>query len=89
MPQIYKRFKLLCAEYKGIQAVQLIVPCVLNNAQIIEFTVKLEKRFKRTIKLECVVDPSILGGFIATAGHFRIDGSVKNQLTRLVETLTA
>ena len=43
----------------------------------------LEKRLKRKIELEIVVDTSLIGGLRAQVGDFLLDGSIKTELDRL------
>jgi F-type H+-transporting ATPase subunit delta len=49
---------------------------------------KLTERFQRQVKLEIIIDESLLGGAIIQAGDVVIDGSVKGQLIRLATTLS-
>jgi F-type H+-transporting ATPase subunit delta len=45
--------------------------------------VKLEKLFKYKIIFNKIIDPSIIGGFVAETGSMQIDGSIKHNLIRL------
>jgi F-type H+-transporting ATPase subunit delta len=48
----------------------------------------LTKRIQREVTLKCEVDPAILGGAIIHMGDRVIDGSVRGQLSRLLQNLT-
>ena len=60
----------------------------LNAAQRAELASSLEKRLKRSVRLNCAVDPALLGGAVLRAGDLVIDGSVRARLERLSHELT-
>ena len=47
----------------------------------------LEKRLGRTIRLECAVDASLLGGMIVTVDGKVMDGSLKHKLHEIKEVM--
>ena len=47
----------------------------------------LEKRTGRTIRLECRVDESLLGGLVVTLGGEVLDGSLKHRLKEIREVM--
>ena len=49
----------------------------------------LEARFKRKVRVQSAVDPSLIGGAVVRAGDLTIDGSVKARLASLAHDLTA
>ena len=59
------------------------VPLDKNHQQ--KLTDKLSQVLKHQVSLRCKVDENILGGAIVRAGDKVIDGSVRGQLTRLLE----
>ena len=59
----------------------------LSNADIAKIQASLEKRYGRTVKLNCSVDPSLMAGLVIKAGDEVIDASVRNKLNRLAEAL--
>jgi F-type H+-transporting ATPase subunit delta len=68
--------------------VQLVSAVQLDEAQRQRMSEALTKRFKRTIRLHCEIDPSLVGGAIVRAGDFVIDGSLKARLERLAGAVT-
>lgn len=48
---------------------------------------KLEQRLGRTIRLECSVDPTLLGGLIVRADGRIMDGSLKHRLQEIKEVM--
>ena len=47
----------------------------------------VEKRTGKTVELQVVVDPSLIGGLRTTVGSIVFDGTLKTELARLRETL--
>ena len=47
----------------------------------------LEKRLERTIRLECSVDASLLGGLVVTVDGKVMDGSLKHRLHEIKEVM--
>jgi F-type H+-transporting ATPase subunit delta len=46
----------------------------------------VEKVLESKIEISLLIDPSIIGGFVAETESMRIDGSIKNNLVKLVQT---
>jgi F-type H+-transporting ATPase subunit delta len=69
--------------------VEVTSAATLNDAQRAELASSLEKRLKRSVRLNCAVDPALLGGAVLRAGDLVIDGSVRARLERLAHELTA
>jgi len=57
-----------------------------NKEMINEIVNRVEKELKSKIEKTIVIDPTIIGGFIAETETVRIDGSIQNNLVRLVQT---
>jgi F-type H+-transporting ATPase subunit delta len=47
---------------------------------------QVEKELGSKIEEKIIIDPSIIGGFVAETETMRIDGSIHNNLVRLVQT---
>jgi F-type H+-transporting ATPase subunit delta len=56
---------------------------LLGDAQLTAIKVQLETLTQRKVVLETKVDPSILGGVVATVGSRTYDGSLKSQLREM------
>ena len=59
----------------------------LTEAEQAELTEKLSRKFNRTIRLECAVDPSLLGGLVVRVDGKVIDGSLKHRLQEIKEVM--
>jgi F-type H+-transporting ATPase subunit delta len=68
--------------------VQLHAPIALDLSQKAKYQEMFEKYFSRTVNLQCSIDNSLLGGFIARAGNFVMDASVRGNLFKLKQELT-
>ena len=61
----------------------------LSQQQMTQLADVLKKRLQREVRLQSVLDPSIIGGVLIQAGDLVIDGSVRGQLRKLNEELAA
>lgn len=59
----------------------------LSQAAKDELTQKLSRKLGRTIRLECAVDPALLGGLVVRADGKVIDGSMKKRLHEIKEVM--
>ncbi len=90
IPDVYK---MVTDEKKGVikATVQTVVP--LTGERLDNFKKKLKKITGKTVELEIVQNPDILGGMVIKIGNKMIDGSVANKLknlkTRLLSLRTA
>lgn len=79
---LFKEYEALDNKVAEVQ-VTTAVPLDKNHQQ--KLTDKLNKLLKQQVTLHCDVDENILGGAIVRAGDKVIDGSIRGQLTRLLE----
>ena len=61
----------------------------LTPAQKAELTAQLTKKLGRTIRLECEVDASIMGGMIVYVDGKVIDGSLRHKLQQIKEVMNS
>ena len=59
----------------------------LTAVEQAELTEKLSRKLGRTIRLECTVDPSLLGGMVVRVDGKVIDGSLKHRLQEIKEVM--
>lgn len=59
----------------------------LTEKEKAELTLKLTRKFGRTIRLECAIDPSLLGGLVVRVDGKVIDGSLKHRLHEIKEVM--
>jgi F-type H+-transporting ATPase subunit delta len=60
----------------------------LSASAVKELTARLETLAGKKIILSVKEDPSLVGGMIARIGDLVLDGSLKNELARLKDSLT-
>lgn len=73
-------------------ALKLSTACVtsavpLDEAQKAELAAQLSRRLGRTIRLECDVDASLLGGMVVQVDGKVIDGSIRHKLQQIKEVM--
>jgi len=84
---IVEEFRELVAEARGIAVARVTTAIPLDDQARSRLIEKLKAKTGKTIELEERVDPTILGGMIVILGDQIIDGSVRNELSRLKEQL--
>lgn len=87
LPAVFARFAELKAEFEKEITVDVISATELNATQRESVIAALSQRLARKVKLNCSVDPSIVGGMLVKAGDMVIDGSVRGKLDRLATAL--
>jgi F-type H+-transporting ATPase subunit delta len=83
LPDIAAGFIAARSEAEKTLAVDVTSATELTAAYQTQLVTALTKRLGRQVTLNCVVDPSLIGGVIVRAGDLVIDGSVSGKLTRL------
>ena len=80
-------FQQMYREQKGIVVCKLIVAVEFNAVEVQQVQRIISARFPgKTIQIEQVIDPSILGGGIIQVGDLQWDASVRNQLHLIKRT---
>lgn len=85
---IVELFKEYEAEHNQLSEVEVISAVPLSAVQQEKLKAKLSRLLDQEVNLRYQIDESILGGVIVRAGDKVIDGSVRGQLTRLLEFAT-
>jgi len=80
--------ELLAAKEKKID-VSVISAFLLSEHVQQKLQATLQNRLQRSVNLHCEIDKKLLGGVVIRAGDFVIDGSLRNKIQRLKETLLA
>ena len=75
LPQVAEQFAALKAEYDKEVTVDVSSAVELTADQQTNISAALEKRLARKVKLNCVVDATIVSGLIIKADDMVIDGS--------------
>ena len=87
LPAIVARFVELAAETREHEVAEVRSAVPLDDAQVQRLATALGRATKKNIEVRVVVDPSLMGGIVATIGDTVIDGTVRHRLDQLKETL--
>lgn len=88
LPEIAILYQALREEADGLLRARVVSAFALDEDQATRLKSALAKRFDREILLETEVDSSVIGGAVVYAGGEVIDGSLKDRLTRLSNSLS-
>jgi F-type H+-transporting ATPase subunit delta len=81
--QITVLFQETMDDDRNILKVELYVAYMIDKKQSSDIIKFLSKRWNKNIVLNCIVQPELLGGFIASARNRILDASVKTQCKQL------
>ena len=88
LPEIATQFKALEAEDQNVADVEIVSATALGDEQKARLAAALRTRLRRDVRLQCTVDPGLIGGAVVRSGDLLIDGSMKGKLERLETELT-
>jgi len=89
LPAIATQFRDMMLKYQNIVEGELISAVPLDREQSDLINKYLEKMIGKTIRLEQKIQPEIIGGFVVRVQDMVIDSSIRLQLNKLREKLTA
>lgn len=89
MPIIAGQFDTLKDDAEGVAKATIETAFPLEGAELAELTSALERRFKRKIEAEVVVNADLIGGARITVGDNVIDGTVQERLRAMAVQLRA
>ena len=72
-----------------LSTARVVSAVALSPVQQAELTAQLAKQLGRTIRLECEVDASIMGGMIVYVDGKVIDGSLRHKLQQIKEVMNS
>ncbi len=87
LPAIVARFVELAAESREHEVAEVRSSVPLDDTQVQRLATALSQATKKNIEVRVVVDPTVMGGIVATIGDTVIDGTVRHRLDQLKETL--
>jgi F-type H+-transporting ATPase subunit delta len=87
LPAIVARFVELAAQSREHEVAEVRSSVPLDDSQIERLATALGRATKKNIEVRVVVDPTVMGGLVATIGDTVIDGTVRHRLDQLKETL--
>jgi F-type H+-transporting ATPase subunit delta len=88
LPFIATQFEQLRADAEGTADVTITSAIALTAEQQAKFSAALTKRLKRSVRLHCAVDPTLIGGAVVRAGDFVIDGSLRERVRQLAGAMS-
>lgn len=83
VPQMIKDFKSLASHSRGEVTAEVISAQALTEDQIAQLKETLKASVGKTVMLDTVVDPSIMGGLIVKVGSQMVDSSLRTKLTAI------
>jgi len=88
LPEIAAQFKALEADDQNVADVEIVSATALGDEQKARLAAALRTRLRRDVRLQCSVDPELIGGAVVRSGDLLIDGSIRGKLERLETELT-
>jgi F-type H+-transporting ATPase subunit delta len=89
LPEISALFDEYKDEAESVIDVTVTSAAPIGNAQQQSLAKALERKLKRTVRLHCATDSTLIGGAVLRAGDTVIDGSLLSRLNRIAFELTA
>jgi F-type H+-transporting ATPase subunit delta len=89
LPEIAEQFHALVNANEGTADVEIFSAFEMSDAQVIELTMTLEKKFGRKLHPSVTVDASLIGGVRIVVGDQVLDTSVRAKLQQMQVALTA
>jgi F-type H+-transporting ATPase subunit delta len=89
LPEIYQLFAGLKAQQEKTIDVELNTAFDIDSATLDKLTNALSANLSSQVKLQVVVDESLIGGVVIRAGDTVIDSSVRGRLAKLAERLAS
>ena len=89
LPEISALFDEYKDEAESVIDVTVTSAAPIDGAQQQALSKALERKLKRTVRLHCDTDSTLIGGAVLRAGDTVIDGSLLSRLKRIAFELTA
>jgi F-type H+-transporting ATPase subunit delta len=87
LPAIVNRFVELAASERKHEVAEVRSAIALDDKQIERLATALGSATGKTVEVKVIIDPSVLGGVVATVGDTVIDGTVRRRIEQLKEQL--
>lgn len=81
LEKILRSYLQIYDDYYGISFVKVYSPFELTNKQLNKIKLALQKKFKKDIILENIIDPSVIGGIKIESKNLSIDNTFKKART--------
>jgi F-type H+-transporting ATPase subunit delta len=89
LPEMSALFDEFKDEEESVVDVTVTSAAPIDGAQQQALSKALERKLKRTVRLHCATDPTLIGGAVLRSGDTVIDGSLLSRLKRIAFELTA
>jgi F-type H+-transporting ATPase subunit delta len=83
LPAIVDRLVARASNSKNLQVAEVRTAVALTEDQQTRLRAALANATGKQVNLKVIVDPSVLGGIVATVGDTVIDGSVRTRVEQL------
>jgi len=87
LPAIVQKFVELAASAREHEVAEVRSAVPLGEADIQRLAQALGRATNKNIEVKVIVDPTVMGGLVATIGDTVIDGTVRHRLDQLKETI--
>ena len=87
LPAIGREFEVLLQEKLGRLEAQVFVTHKLNDASVKKLEKNLSSVTGKQVHVEVTIDPNLIGGVISRFGSTVIDGSIRNQLNQIRQSI--
>ena len=87
LPEVYNQFLTLQNEHEKTVVADITSVIVLPEEKKAEITQRLEGRLSRRVRLNCIIDKSLIGGILVRVDGIVIDESVRGRLHQLGASL--
>lgn len=87
LPDVVSLFAEFRAEYEKTAEVDVLSAVELSSDQQTKLAASLEKRLAKKVKLNCIIDTTVVGGLVIKSGDMVIDSTVRGKLDRLANAL--
>jgi len=87
LPAIILRFTELAAETRESELAEVKSALPLDDAQVKRLADVLSRATGKRVEVKVIVDPTVMGGIVATIGDMVIDGTVRHRLEKLKDQM--
>lgn len=88
LPEIAELYETHRASAERVVDVEVVAAYPVDEAQQARLAQSLKARLGCDVRLHCEIDESLIGGAVIRAGDLVIDGSVRDRLRKLAETIS-
>lgn len=80
IPQIVDEYQIFLDDMQGTVKADVTTAVELSDSERQSVVEALSALVKKKVEIQVMIDPTILGGFVANIGNYRIDLSLKSKL---------